>query len=203
MFVPIRLKLANARGRISGMGSSETLAGPWALIALFVASGLVACIVNVPEFQPEPSGTDPTTTPTATASVTADDTGAAESYTPDGEACVAAECEDAADCCVGVQPTVTTGLVADDAGCPSKVYPNNWDCVLGVDTGHCEHGGCSSTADCIVPGLECHQIDDVGFCVRFCDENTPCPDLDGDGQPDTLCTGVADDDVAFCEQPLS
>ena len=196
MHLPTRLRF---RGPVVSSRGVATL------LPLLMAMGLalVACNVEVPGFQPGGTGSGSGgggTTSTSTSGGSSDD-GATEDYEPDPVACVNPGCNDAADCCVGIQPSLTTGLEADDAGCPSNEFPNNWSC----ETGMCVHGGCSFDTDCNLynSGLECKDIGGIGHCVLPCDQQTPCPDLDGNGSPDMLCTGEADDETEFCEQSLS
>jgi hypothetical protein len=200
MFVPTRLNRTRKRAASSFARRCGTSTRCRVLVALLAPSTLGACNLSVPEFDSVSGGATGGGSGgvSVTLSASADDTGSAESYSPDPNACVA-PCSIPADCCKGTRPSITTGLEADDAGCPSDDYPNNWTCV----SGHCRHGGCSTTADCIVPGLECMVVDLVGFCVFPCDETTPCPDVNGNGTPDTVCTGEADNLATFCEPPAS
>lgn len=165
----------------------------------------VACSVEVPGFQPGGTGSGSAGSGggggTTSGGSSSSDGGETENYVPDPVACVSPSCVSPADCCVGIQPSVTTGLEADDAGCPSNEFPNNWSC----ETGLCVHGGCTSDSDCNLynSGLEYVVVGSTGFCVLPCVQDADCPDLDGNGFPDTLCTGQADDLSGFCEQSLN
>lgn len=149
------------------------------------------------------TGPGPTTGPASGSSSGGSGGGGTEDYTPDAVACINPSCDTGvvANCCVGIQPEVTTGLEADDAGCPSNSFPNNWSCD-GND--FCVHGGCQTDIDCnsAETGLSCKAVGTVGYCVLPCVNDTDCPDLDGNGHSDMLCTGDADDLTEFCEQSL-
>lgn len=103
-------------------------------------------------------------------------------------------CTEAANCCEGLENFVLPG-----ASCPSNVYPYNWSCVGG----YCQHGGCSSDADCsdLMPGLTCLGVGGVGQCVVTCDAMGFDCAADG-GMPGTTCSGLDDSQQhQFCRQP--
>lgn len=128
----------------------------------------------------------PLPTTSATESVTMGGTGSTSTTdntggtsTTGGQVCeiLRKECSDAAGCCEG----------GAFGGCPGTNYPYNWSCVSGF----CEHGGCSGDLDCtnMLPGFECHVINDVGQCVAPCASSSDCaePFIMSDLQ----CTGVS------------
>ncbi len=88
-------------------------------------------------------------------------------------------CSQAADCCEG----------GAFGGCPGTNYPHNWSCVGGF----CEHGGCDagSNSDCtnLLPGFECHVVDNIGQCVAPCDSHSDCAETFI--LSDLQCTGVS------------
>lgn len=95
-------------------------------------------------------------------------------------------CTEPADCCGDPNP---------DNGCPD-VYPDKWTC----DSGSCFNGGCTADSDCIIPGLACQEVGDIGQCVVPCTPSAidPCITL----LPGTSCIGVSDTAVYFCIEGL-
>lgn len=144
-----------------------------------------------------------TTSGAATASDGADNE---SGIVPDPVECTVPTCTnmtgqyDPAGCCEGLQPSAET----DDSTCPSDVYPNNWTCD---GSGNCVHGGCTSDSDCPA-SMTCldpeEDSDDIGFCVKTCEETLEVPDPCNYAYTGTMCTGIGSDsqDVshAYCRQ---
>lgn len=109
-------------------------------------------------------------------------TGDGSVYIPDNEACIPTPCSTAEDCCTAKQPIPGSSA----PGCPGA-YPNNWVCN---NSNTCEHGGCSTTADCVTEGFTCQQVAGVGRCVILCQDDPDCVDIGV--SPGTRCLGTVD-----------
>ena len=156
------------------------------VLGLTLTVGLAACSGDDGGGTGSADGTTTTTTTTTT-----EEGGAAANDGADVEPVCEYECIEDEDCCVALG----SQFVDTDAfPCPGP-YPNNWVCN---GENKCI-SACSTDADCgelnIEWGWLCLPVDGDNLCFLPCEADTDCT---GAGLTNTVCGGLADDDVKYC-----